>query len=69
MTVIMETQKPEANKPNDEDDAARRSGQLGADKPGQAANTPQRPADKRPNSKGPQFEEGGEYPGKRPDAG
>jgi hypothetical protein len=59
--------KPEANTPNDKTDAAHRSGQFGADEPEVAENPPaKRPADKTPNTKGPQFEEGGEYPGKRP---
>ena len=57
-----------ANEPTHEDDAARRSGQLGADKPGfgDAEPAAKRPADKKPNTKGAEFEEGGQYPGKRP---
>lgn len=61
--------KPQANQPNDEADAAHRSGQFGADKPGadKDAQTAKRPADKQPNTKGPEYEEGGQYPGKRPE--
>lgn len=64
-----EKAKPEANTPNDEADAARRSGQFGADQPGFGKKPPaaKRPADTKPNTKGPEFEEGGQYPGKRPD--
>lgn len=60
--------KPKANTPNHEDAAARRSGQVGADKPdfGKPEPEARRPADKRPNTEGPEFEEGGQYPGKRP---
>ncbi|MBB1593032.1 hypothetical protein [Achromobacter sp. UMC46] len=63
-----EKAKPEANTPNDETDAAHRSGQFGADKPGFGKPPPaaNRPADKKPNTKGPEYEEGGQYPGKRP---
>ncbi|RAP65349.1 hypothetical protein A6B37_05195 [Achromobacter sp. HZ01] len=57
-----------ANTPQDETEAAHRSGKLGADKPGfgKLPAHPARPADKKPNEKGPEFEEGGQYPGKRP---
>lgn len=64
-----EKAKPAANTPTDETDAARRSGQFGADKPGFGTQTQpaKRPADKKPNTKGPEYEEGGQYPGKRPE--
>ncbi|MFF7056355.1 hypothetical protein ACFY89_06730 [Achromobacter spanius] len=59
--------KSKANEPKDEAEAARDSGQFGADKPGygEAAQPAKRPADKKPNTKGPEFEEGGQYPGTR----
>lgn len=49
------------------DRAARRSGHFGADKPGYDKPSPERrrDADKRPNRAGPEFEEGGQYPGLR----
>lgn len=61
--------KPQANTPTDEADAAHRSGQFGADKPefGKGTQAPARPSDKQPNTKGPEYEEGGQYPGKRPE--
>jgi hypothetical protein len=47
-------------------DAAHRSGQFGADEPGrEAAPKPERGADKRPHPNGPEYEEGGQYPGTR----
>lgn len=51
----------------DQERAARRSGRLGADKPpyGKDKKRVRREADKRPNPEGPQFEEGGQYPGVR----
>lgn len=59
--------KPKANTPNDETGAAHRSGQFGADKPGfgKQPQPAKRPADKSPNTKGPEYEEGGQYPGTR----
>ncbi len=63
-------QKPaesKANTPKDEAEAARQSGQFGADKPGEKDPAAKRESDKKPNSKGPEFEEGGQYPGKRPE--
>jgi hypothetical protein len=60
--------KPRANTPRDESEAARRSGQFGADKR-VCANPPpppERGSDNTPNDKGPEYEEGGQYPGKRP---
>lgn len=62
-------QKPtdsKANTPKDDVEAARQSGQFGADKPGENEPAAKRHSDKKPNSKGPEFEEGGQYPGKRP---
>jgi hypothetical protein len=60
--------QPQANTPQDETEAARRSGQFGADKPGfgKPPPHPERKSDKKPNEKGPEYEEGGQYPGKRP---
>ena len=60
--------KPRANTPQGETEAARRSGQFGADKPGfgEPPPRPGRTADKKHNDKGPEYEEGGQYPGKRP---
>lgn len=59
--------KTEADKPQSETETAHRSGQFGADKPGygKTPSKPERPADKAPNTKGPEYEEGGQYPGKR----
>lgn len=56
-----------ANEPKDESEAARDSGQFGADKPGygKASEPAKRPADKKPHTRGPEFEEGGQYPGTR----
>lgn len=61
--------KPQANTPTDDTDTAHRSGQFGADKPefGKAPPTSKRHADKQPNQQGPEYEEGGQYPGKRPE--
>ncbi|WP_373744090.1 hypothetical protein [Achromobacter insuavis] len=55
-----------ANTPHSDTDAAHRSGQFGADKP-DAGKTPapRRGADKRPHPQGPEYEEGGQYPGTR----
>jgi hypothetical protein len=59
--------KPKANAPKDETQAAHQSGQFGADKPGFGKPPPpKRESDKEPNVKGPEYEEGGQYPGKRP---
>ncbi|MFD4836692.1 hypothetical protein ACFWP0_04235 [Achromobacter sp. NPDC058515] len=60
--------KPKANTPHDETEAAHESGQFGADKPGfgKKPPAPKRESDKKPNEKGPEYEEGGQYPGKRP---
>ncbi|MGE8685980.1 MAG: hypothetical protein ACN6PJ_02515 [Achromobacter sp.] len=58
-----------ANTPQPDTETARRSGQFGADKPGfgKPPRRPERAADRKPNDKGPEYEEGGQYPGKRPD--
>ncbi|SSW66914.1 hypothetical protein [Achromobacter agilis] len=57
----------QANTPQDEAEAARRSGQFGADKPAFGKPPPPgRASDRKPNEKGPEYEEGGQYPGKRP---
>ena len=63
-----ETGKSQANQPKDNTEAAHDSGQFGADKPGFGTERQpaKRPADKKPNTKGAEFEEGGQYPGKRP---
>lgn len=60
--------KDKANTPQDDTEAAHQSGQFGADKPGfgKRPPRPEREADKEPNEKGAEFEEGGQYPGKRP---
>lgn len=60
--------KSKANESKDETEAAHDSGQFGADKPGYGdeRQPAKRPADKKPNTKGPEFEEGGQYPGTRP---
>lgn len=59
-----------SNTPQDETDAARRSGQLGSDKPGtDKAAAPARGADKTPHPDGPEYEEGGQYPGTRKPGG
>lgn len=58
--------KTDPKAPRDDDDAARRSGQFGSDKPGaEQSGAPERPADKTPHPKGPEYEEGGPYPGTR----
>ncbi len=62
-----EAGKSKANTPKDDAEAARQSGQFGADKPGNDAPAAKRPSDRKPNSKGPEYEEGGQYPGKRPE--
>lgn len=51
--------------------AAHQSGKFGADEPGhEQASQPRRGADQRPHPKGPEYEEGGQYPGTRkPGAG
>ncbi|CAB3711541.1 MAG: hypothetical protein J0I68_08750 [Achromobacter sp.] len=55
-----------ANTAQSDTDAAHRSGQFGADEPGrEAAPKPERGADKRPHPNGPEYEEGGQYPGTR----
>lgn len=55
-----------ANTPRDDTDAASRSGQFGADKPGSDKDSaPRRGADKTPHPSGPEYEEGGQYPGTR----
>jgi hypothetical protein len=61
--------QPQANTPTDDTDTAHRSGQFGADKPefGKAPPASKRHADKQPNQQGPEYEEGGQYPGKRPE--
>ena len=63
-----ERDAPKANRPREEGEAARRSGQFGADKPGFGKAPPpvRREADKTPHRKGPEYEEGGPYPGKQP---
>ncbi|WP_447919876.1 hypothetical protein [Achromobacter aegrifaciens] len=59
---------PKANAPRTETEAAHRSGQFGTDKPGfgKPSAAPKRESDKKPNDKGAEYEEGGQYPGKRP---
>jgi len=60
--------KPRANTPKDDTEAAHQSGKFGADKPSVAQEpAAERESDKKPNSKGPEYEEGGQYPGKRPE--
>jgi hypothetical protein len=55
-----------ANTPRDDTDAASRSGQFGSDKPGSDKDSaPKRGADKKPHPGGPEYEEGGQYPGTR----
>ncbi len=55
-----------ANTPQDETDAASRSGQFGSDKPGSdKAGGSRRAADEKPHPKGAEYEEGGQYPGTR----
>lgn len=59
-----------ANTPRDDTAAAHRSGQFGADQPGRDTPAAPRRADKHPHPKGPEYEEGGQYPGTRkPGAG
>lgn len=60
--------KSKANTPKDDTEAARQSGQFGADKPTNKDEPYKRESDKAPNPKGAEFEEGGQYPGKRPGA-
>ena len=59
-----------ANAPRTETEAAHRSGQFGTDKPGfgKRPAAAERESDKKPNDKGAEYEEGGQYPGKRPGA-
>lgn len=59
--------KSKANTPKDDTEAAHQSGQFGADKPTDKEQPYKRESDKTPNRKGPEFEEGGQYPGKRPE--
>ncbi|MCV6905707.1 MAG: hypothetical protein NTT76_23635 [Achromobacter xylosoxidans] len=54
-----------ANTPQDDTAAAHRSGQFGADQPGRDTPAAPRHADKHPHPKGPEYEEGGQYPGTR----
>ena len=55
-----------ANTPQSDSEAARRSGQFGADGPGGAPPPkPRRGADAQPHPQGPEYEEGGRYPGTR----
>lgn len=55
-----------ASAPRDDAQAARNSGQFGADKPGSGkAPAPKRRADDTPHPEGPEYEEGGRYPGTR----
>jgi len=56
-----------ANAPRTETEAAHRSGQFGTDKPdfGKPPAAPRRESDRKPNDKGAEYEEGGQYPGKR----
>lgn len=54
-----------ANTPRDDTAAAHRSGQFGADQPGRDTPAAPRRADKHPHPKGPEYEEGGQYPGTR----
>lgn len=55
-----------ANTPQSDSEAARRSGQFGADGPGGATpSKPRRGADAQPHPQGPEYEEGGRYPGTR----
>ncbi|EHK64429.1 hypothetical protein [Achromobacter arsenitoxydans] len=61
-----DTATSKANTPKDDAAAARQSGQFGADKPDAKEPAAERASDKKPNSKGPEYEEGGQYPGKRP---
>ncbi|CAB3639080.1 MULTISPECIES: hypothetical protein [Achromobacter] len=63
-----DTEQGKANAPRTQTEAAHRSGQFGTDKPGfgKPAAAPKRESDKKPNDKGAEYEEGGQYPGKRP---
>lgn len=55
-----------ANTPQSDSAAARRSGQFGADQPdGAKTPKPRRGADEQPHPQGPEYEEGGRYPGTR----
>ncbi|KGD86916.1 hypothetical protein JL37_28845 [Achromobacter sp. RTa] len=67
--VEQDSSKPRANSPQRETETAHRSGQFGADKPGfgKPPRHPERSSDKKPNDKGAEYEEGGQYPGKRPE--
>ncbi len=58
--------KSKANTPKDDTEAANQSGQFGADKLTDKDQPYKRESDKAPNRKGPAYEEGGQYPGKRP---
>lgn len=59
-----------ANTPHSDTDAAHRSGQFGADQPAPGkAPAPRRGADERPHPQGPEYEEGGRYPGTREPGG
>lgn len=62
--------KGEANTAQSDAEAAQRSGQFGADRPDRAqAPTPRRGADEQPHPQGPEYEEGGRYPGTREPGG
>jgi len=63
-----EPEKAKANEPHTETEAAHRSGQCGTYKPGfgKRSGAPRRDSDKKPNDRGAEYEEGGQYPGKRP---
>ncbi|WP_088156422.1 hypothetical protein [Achromobacter xylosoxidans] len=63
-----DTEQGKANAPRTQTEAAHRSGQFGTDKPGfgRPPAAPKRESDKKPNKKGAEYEEGGQYPGKRP---
>lgn len=59
-----------ANTAQSDAEAAQRSGQFGADRPDRAqAPTPRRGADEQPHPQGPEYEEGGRYPGTREPGG
>lgn len=56
----------QADTPCDDAQAARRSGQFGADRPASGKPGPaKRRADDAPHPQGPEYEEGGRYPGAR----
>ncbi|CAB3871303.1 hypothetical protein LMG26689_02997 [Achromobacter animicus] len=69
MTTQHEQQpgKSKANTPKDETEASNQSGQFGADKAIDKEEPYKRESDKKPNRGGPEYEEGGQYPGKRPE--